>query len=153
MRVTMDGERIVPGIETVWPLTDLLVCNPRFLRGQAGEGSLEDGLRRLHAGGPRRAAVTLGGEGVLGLSEGRLVRVPGFPVTAVDTNGAGDVFHGACAVGELRDWPFEWTLGFAAAVAAMKCRSLGGRRGIPGLPEVAEFLAAHDRKDIAAALG
>ena len=33
MRVTMDGERIVPGIEDVWPRVDLLVCNPRFVRG------------------------------------------------------------------------------------------------------------------------
>jgi sugar/nucleoside kinase (ribokinase family) len=73
-------------------------------------------------------------------------------VAAVDTNGAGDVFHGACAVGELRGWPFDWTLTFAAAVAAMKCRWLGGRRGIPRLPEVAEFLHAHGRRDLAAAV-
>ena len=61
-------------------------------------------------------------------------------------------FHGACAVGELRGWPLEWTLVFANAIAAMKCRVLGGRRGIPRLPEVAEFLAAHGRRDLAAAV-
>jgi sugar/nucleoside kinase (ribokinase family) len=71
----------------------------------------------------------------------------------VDTNGAGDVFHGACAVGELRGWPLEWTLTFANAVAAMKCRFLGGRRGIPRLPDVAQFLAEHGHRDLAAALG
>jgi sugar/nucleoside kinase (ribokinase family) len=151
MTVSMDGERIVPGIEAVWPRVDLLVCNPRFLASQAGRGEAEEQLRRLRARGPARVAVTLAAEGVLGLSDDRLVRVPGFPVRAVDTNGAGDVFHGACAVGELRGWPFEWTLTFASAVAAMKCRWLGGRRGIPRLPEVAEFLAAHGRRDIAAA--
>jgi sugar/nucleoside kinase (ribokinase family) len=125
------------------------VCNPRFLASQAGPGDEAERLRRLHDAGPARVAVTLAAEGVLGLSRDGLVRVPGFPVEAVDTNGAGDVFHGACAVGELRGWPFEWTLAFASAVAAMKCRTLGGRRGIPGLPQVAEFLAAHGRKDIA----
>jgi hypothetical protein len=31
----------------------------------------------------------------------------------------------------------------------MKRRSLGGRRGIPRLPEVIEFLQTHGRKDIA----
>jgi sugar/nucleoside kinase (ribokinase family) len=152
MTVTMDGERIVPGIEAVWPRVDLLVCNPRFLTSQAGPGRVEDQLRRLRARGPARVAVTLAAEGVLGLAEDRFLRIPGFPVTAVDTNGAGDVFHGACAVGELRGWPFDWTLTFAAAVAAMKCRALGGRRGIPRLPEVAGFLAAHGRGDIAAAV-
>jgi sugar/nucleoside kinase (ribokinase family) len=151
MRVTMDGERIVPGIEAVWPLTDLLVCNPRFIRGMTGHAAAEDGLREMADRGPARLAVTLAEKGVLGFELGRWVRVPGFRVEPVDTNGAGDVFHGACAVGELRGWPLEWTLTFANAVAAMKCRTLGGRRGIPRLPEVAEFLAAHGHRELAAA--
>jgi sugar/nucleoside kinase (ribokinase family) len=152
MRVTMDGERIVEGIEDVWPLVDLLVCNPRFVRATTGHAALEDGLREMADRGPSRVAVTLAGDGVVGLEEGRWVRIPGFRVETVDTNGAGDVFHGACAVGELRGWPLEWTLALANAVAAMKCRSLGGRRGIPRLPEVVEFLHAHGRRDIAHAL-
>jgi sulfofructose kinase len=153
MRVTMDGERIVPGIEAVWPRTDLLVCNPRFIRGTTGHGAVEDGLREMADRGPSRVAVTLADKGVLGLEAGRWVRIPGFRIAPVDTNGAGDVFHGACAVGELRGWPLEWTLTFANAVAAMKCQFLGGRRGIPRLPDVAEFLAAHGHRDLAAVLG
>ena len=83
---------------------------------------------------------------------GRVGRAPAFSVPVVDTNGAGDVFHGAVAFGELRDWPFEWILVFANAVAAMKCRALGGRRGIPRLPDVRDFLVTHGRSDLAAAL-
>jgi sugar/nucleoside kinase (ribokinase family) len=153
MLVTMDGERIVPGIEDVWPRVDLLVCNPRFIRGMTGHAAVQDGLREMADRGPRRVAVTLAGEGVVGYTQGRWVRVPGFRIEPVDTNGAGDVFHGACAVGELRGWPLEWTLTFSNAVAAMKCRTLGGRRGIPRLPEVAEFLASHGHRELAAALG
>jgi sulfofructose kinase len=152
MRITMDGERVVPGIEAVWPRVDLLVCNPRFLAAMTGAQTPKDGLPALAARGPARVAVTLAEEGVLGYSAGQFVRVPGFPIQAVDTNGAGDVFHGACTVGEVRGWSLEWTLTFANAVAAMKCRFLGGRRGIPRMPEVAEFLAAHGHVDIAAAL-
>ncbi|MFA5028154.1 MAG: PfkB family carbohydrate kinase [Candidatus Methylomirabilota bacterium] len=152
MRITMDGERIVPGIEAVWPRADLLVCTPRFVRGVTGHAALEDGLRELADRGPSRVAVTLAEQGVLGLAEGRWIRIPGFKVEAVDTNGAGDVFHGACTLGELRDWPLERTLTFAGAVAALKCRVLGGRRGIPRLPEVAEFLGERGHPDIAACL-
>jgi sulfofructose kinase len=153
MRVTMDGERIVPGIEDVWPRVDLLVCNPRFLAAVTGEQMPKEGLQALAARGPSRVAVTLAEEGVFGYTEGHFMRIPGFPIKAVDTNGAGDVFHGACAVGELRDWSLEWTLTFASAVAAMKCRSLGGRRGIPRLSEVAEFLETHGCTEIADAIG
>jgi sulfofructose kinase len=151
MRVTMDGERIVPGIERVWPRVDLLVCNPRFLGAVTKEGGVDESLRALSGAGPSRVAVTLASEGVLGFTEGTFVRVPGFPIKPVDTNGAGDVFHGACTFGELRGWPLEWTLTFANAVAAMKCRFLGGRRGIPTLPEVQEFLAVHGYAELARA--
>jgi sulfofructose kinase len=152
MRVTMDGERVVDGIDEVWPAVDALVCNPRFVARVTGCPGLEDGLRALAARGPARVAATLAADGAIGLEGGRRVRAPGFAVPVVDTNGAGDVFHGACAVGELRGWPFEWTLTFASAVAAMKCRSLGGRRGIPRLPEVAAFLAERGHRDLAAAI-
>ena len=97
-------------------------------------------------------AVTLGERCALALTEGRFIRIPGFPVVPVDTNGAGDVFHGACAIGELRDWPFEWTLIFANAVAAMKCRVLGGRAGIPARDEVIAFLTDRGHGEIARAL-
>jgi sulfofructose kinase len=150
--VTMDGERIVEGIDAVWPAVDLLVGNPGFVARVTGRDGLEDGLRALADRGPARVAVTCGAEGALGLERGRVVPAPGFPVPVVDTNGAGDVFHGACAVGELRAWPLEWTLTFASAVAAMKCRVLGGRRGIPRLPEVAAFLAERGYGALAAAL-
>lgn len=152
MRVTMDGERVVEGIDRVWPAVDLLVGNPRFVAQVTGREGLEDGLRALGARGPARVAVTCGADGALGLERGHVVRAPGFPVPVVDTNGAGDVFHGACAVGELREWPLEWTLTFASAVAALKCRALGGRRGIPRMPEVAAFLAERGQADLAAAL-
>jgi sulfofructose kinase len=153
MMVTMDGERSVPGIENVWPRVDLLVCNPRFLAAEAGTNDLEAGLRVLVSKGPPRVAVTLAEEGALGLVDGRFVRAPGFCVTPlVDTNGAGDVFHGACVIGELRKWPLDWTLTFANAVAAMKCRKLGGRAGIPTMPEVRDFLVSNGHGALVQAL-
>ncbi|HEX2501424.1 MAG TPA: PfkB family carbohydrate kinase [Methylomirabilota bacterium] len=150
MRITMDGERVVDGIDAVWPAVDLLAGNPRFVAQVTGRTDPEEGLAALAARGPARVAVTLAAEGAIGLENGRLVRAPGFSVPVVDTNGAGDVFHGACAVGELRGWPLARTLTFANAVAAMKCGSLGGRRGIPRLPAVAAFLAERGHPELAA---
>ena len=153
MTITMDGERIVPGVENVWPRVDLLVCNPRFLATTAGTTDPEAGLRALASRGPPRVAVTLADNGALGLVDGCFVHAPGFSVSpVVDTNGAGDVFHGACAVGELRGWPLDWTLTFANAVAAMKCRKLGGRAGIPTMTEARAFIAANGHEALAAAL-
>ncbi len=108
----------------------LLVCNPRFLRATTGHAAPEDGLRELADRGLSRVAATLAGEGVVGLEEGRWVRILEFSVETVDTNGEGDVFHWARAVGELHGWFKELTLTFANAVAAMKYCVLVGRRDI-----------------------
>ena len=67
---------------------------------------------------------------------------PGFSIPVVDTTGAGDVFHGAFMVGLLENWSLEKILEFSAAVAAMKCRRLGGRVPIPTRQEAMAFLEA-----------
>jgi len=58
----------------------------------------------------------------------------------VDTTGAGDVFHGAFACGVALGYDLRENLRFASAVAALKCRKLGGRAGIPTMDEVRAFL-------------
>ena len=65
---------------------------------------------------------------------------PGFVVPVVDTTGAGDVFHGAFAFGLARGWDLRRIVEWSNAVAALKCRKLGGRAGIPTFAEVESFL-------------
>lgn len=104
--------------------------------------SPQDLLRRLHDLGPEVAAVTVGADGCW-YSDGAGVRqAPGFGVEAVDTTGAGDVFHGALGCGLARGWDLDTAMEFASAAAALKCRQLGGRTGIPTLAETLGFLRA-----------
>lgn len=65
-----------------------------------------------------------------------------FAIETVDTTGCGDAFHAAFIHGLLEGWAPPHLLRFAAAVAALKCRRLGGRAGLPTLPEVEAFLRA-----------
>ena len=58
----------------------------------------------------------------------------------MDTTGAGDVFHAGFIYGLLQNMNVTEILRFANAVAALKCRDLGGRKGIPTLEEVRDFL-------------
>jgi sugar/nucleoside kinase (ribokinase family) len=50
------------------------------------------------------------------------------------------VFHGAFAFGLARGWDVAANARFASATAALKCRALGGRTGIPSYDEVTAFL-------------
>jgi sulfofructose kinase len=72
--------------------------------------------------------------------DGEILYVKGFPIHVVDTTGAGDVFHAGFIYGLLQNWEVVEILRFANAVAVLKCLDLGGRRGIPVLGKVQEFL-------------
>ena len=92
------------------------------------------------------ACVTLGAEGSLTVSESGEVRTPGFSIPVVDTTGAGDAFRGGFIAAWLRAGAMaeiEPVLRYANAVAALKCRMLGGRDGLPTSDDVATFLRGH----------
>ena len=69
----------------------------------------------------------------------RIVYSKGFEVEAVDTTGAGDVFHAGFIYGLIKNWDVAEILRFANAVAALKCTRMGGR-SVPMLEEVDSFL-------------
>lgn len=64
-------------------------------------------------------------------------------IKAVDTLAAGDVFHGAFAVGLAEAMPVEQALRFASAAAALKCLRFGGRLGAPDRAETLAMMASH----------
>jgi sulfofructose kinase len=74
---------------------------------------------------------------------GRVRHVEAPKVKAVDTLAAGDVFHGAFAVGLAEAMPMEKALRFASAAAALKCLRFGGRLGAPDRAETLAMMAAH----------
>jgi sugar/nucleoside kinase (ribokinase family) len=129
------------------PLVDLLVVARRYAQQHTGHADpWEAGLALLETYGPRQVVIT---DGVRGCwfwdaarrNAGEHLHRPAFATDVVDTTGAGDVFHGAYLYAFLQGWPAERTLAFASATAALKCRNLGGRSGIPTCPQVEAFLA------------
>jgi sulfofructose kinase len=87
----------------------------------------------------RRAKVTVvtrGGLGCTAYANGETIEVPGFKVDPVSTLGAGDVFHGALVASLDRGLGLRDALRRANACAAISCRALDGRSGIPTWDEV-----------------
>ena len=94
--------------------------------------------------GAALVCVTLGAEGSLAWCGGREVRTPPFPVDCVDSTGAGDAFRGAFAAACLAspEGAIEDVLSYANAVAALNCRALGARGGLPTRDEVQQLMLA-----------
>ncbi|CAH1687522.1 Ribokinase [Hyphomicrobiales bacterium] len=90
--------------------------------------------------------VTGGSSGLSWCTSDKTVNsMPAFAVDAVDTNAAGDIFHGAFAVAMVEAMPLENALRFASAAAAIKCTRYGGRAGAPARHEVVRFLRERSR--------
>lgn len=114
------------------PQTDHAVFSEPGLAGYAaGARTVDDQLSFALARGCRLAAVTLGEHGLRWADASGLHSLPAFEVRAVDTTGAGDVFHGAFAFALGVGWPVRRAFQFSAAVAALKCTRPGGRAGVP----------------------
>lgn len=96
--------------------------------------------------GHRVAAVTLGAEGVLALDDDGYHYASGFVVEAVDTTGAGDVFHGGYIVGLLEQRPLDEILEFASSLAALNCTAPGARGRIATREEVEELRRSGQRR-------
>ncbi|CAN7739174.1 PfkB family carbohydrate kinase [Bosea sp. LjRoot9] len=99
------------------------------------------GLAKIAGNAETWLAVTLGKEGVLFVENGAIAHIPAFPVVAVDTLGAGDVWHGAFALALAEGQGERAAIRFASATAAIKCTRFGGRAGAPRREEVERFLA------------
>ncbi len=140
VKVCFDGNHPRPGLDALLPSVDWLVVAEPFPAAYTGEADLERAARGLLALGPEVVVVTLGERGCVLWTRDECLTVPAFPVQAVDTTGAGDAFHGGFIYAMLQGWDLRRVALFANAVAALNCRVLGGRRGLPGRAEVDALL-------------
>jgi len=133
--------------ELVACCTDV-VSSRDFAPSLTGHSAPMDALRALRDMGPARVAMTFGSQGVLGLENDLPLPVPSFAVPVKDTTGAGDAFHAGYAFALARGLEFQACLDWGSAVAGLKCRDWGGRRGLPHLPEVLRLLETGQRNSL-----
>lgn len=142
-----EGIPTVIDIDKVEPLTgelikeiDFVITSSQFPSLYTGISDQKKALLELQKHTNGFLCTTLGDEGAMALMDGEIVYSKGVPIKAIDTTGAGDVFHAGFIYGLLQNWEMEKILRFANAAAGLKCRDLGGRKGIPSLDEVQKFL-------------
>lgn len=150
LEVVGDFDNRYPGVEAVLELTDFPVTSRDFPERLTGEKDLLKSLpaifRRFKC---RLMAATLGRLGVLAWDGVRFLLCPGFRVDAVDTTGAGDIFHGAFVYGLARGKPLEEILEFACAAAALNCMASGARGNIAPLAEIEKLRRTGARSEMA----
>jgi sulfofructose kinase len=140
--VVVDVDTGVGEVERLLRTTDAVILAREFACALTGTADAAAAVAALaETTGAPLVAVTLGADGVIARAEGTTLHVAGFPVRAVDTTGAGDVFRAGFIHGLLSAWSLERTLAFANAAAALKCTIAGGRPGIPTIAAAEALIA------------
>ena len=129
-------------LERLLPLATHIVASEPAAASLAGTGDPAECVAVLANRYDVFTAVTAGPLGCYWTEHaGRPVRhVGGFAVPVVDTLSAGDVFHGAFALGLVEGRPMDAVIRFANAAAAIKCARFGGRSGSRSRAEVLAFM-------------
>jgi ribokinase len=134
-----------PLADDLLKLVDVCVLNEselETLTGSKGETMHEviAASWNLLGRGPRQVIVTLGSDGALVVDATSAEHVPGVPVSAVDSSGAGDAFIGSLAVWLAEGYDLTESARRANAVAALSVTRFGTQSSFPSRDEVTAFL-------------
>ncbi len=135
----LDAGSVHKGTKALITEVDYLVCSEKFAFQFTGGKEYSQALSILGET-VLNVVITLGGEGLIWKSSQDTGFLAAYSIKAIDTTGAGDVFHGAFAacLAEGKDWLS--TLQYANAAAALSCTKVGARRSVPNNFEVEDFL-------------
>lgn len=128
VKVSLDAGGLYKGIERLLPYVDILIPSAEFALGLTGETKIENAMSVLaEKYAPEILVVTDGSKGGYYWENGKAVHYDSMKVKAVDTNGAGDTFHGAFVTAYCRGKNTREACEFASAVAGFKCANKGLR--------------------------
>ncbi|MDD2504082.1 MAG: PfkB family carbohydrate kinase [Clostridia bacterium] len=141
VKVSLDAGGVYPGIEKLLPLVDFLIPSEEFVLKIMDKTNIKEAAAALYAKyKPEVFIVTQGSRGGFFYNGREYERYRSFTVDAIDTNGAGDVFHGAFIAGYVKGMDIRKTIHFASAVAALKCTQIGARNSVPSYDNTIQFL-------------
>lgn len=128
VKVSLDAGGLYEGIEKLLPYIDILIPSKEFALGFTKEKDVLSAIEKLHQDySPEILVVTDGSNGGYYYENGKILHYASVKVKAVDTNGAGDTFHGAFITAYLEGKNIKECCEFASKIAAYKCSNKGAR--------------------------
>lgn len=141
VKVLYDAGGLYDGVENLLCHTDILIPSEEFALKHTGADNVKDAAKIIFEKySPEIVVITMGKNGGV-IYDGKTIKnYPAFPVEAVDTNGSGDVFHGAFAFSVILGYDYYKACLFSSAVSALKCTKTGSRTAVPTFDETVKFL-------------
>ncbi|MEK9629333.1 MAG: adenosine kinase [Nitrospinota bacterium] len=124
---------------------DILFCNEVEAQAMTGEADSISAFKKLQAM-VDTVFLTLGSKGSLAGKDGQEpVQVKTFPVTAVDTTGAGDLFAAGALYGILKDYSLEESAIMGSYCAAQVVSHMGGRLPVHSHTDAEKILSEYKK--------
>lgn len=131
-KVLYDCGGLYAGVENLLALTDIMIPSEEFSLGHTGCKTAEEAAKKLYKTyHPEVVVITQGKNGGILYDGKKVIKYPIYPARVVDSNGSGDVFHGAFAAGVVKGYDYLKCCHFSSAVSALKCTGVGARESVP----------------------
>lgn len=141
VKVLYDCGGLYPGVETLLAETDIMIPSEEFALGHTGCKTAEEAAKALFdLYRPEIVVITQGKRGGLLYDGAAIKSYPIYPAAVVDSNGSGDVFHGAFAAAVVMGYDYEKCCHFSSAVSAIKCSGIGARESVPDFETVKKYM-------------
>lgn len=140
-------------IRSILPIVDIIKLSEEDMPYAAGIDEADTAVQVLRNEGVSLIIITLGERGAIVATADDSRTIPAYPVSVVDTTGAGDAFFGGFIAAFLRSQKQvqEVTIDdmvsyakYGAATAALSLTRRGGMPAMPTLEEVEGFISAHE---------
>lgn len=142
----IDAGRPKPEIIELSKMVKYLVCSKEFAEtitnikiDYENQQTLIDLYQKMKEIFNNTIVVTLEAKGCLYEYENNIKIMPSIKVKAIDSTGAGDIFHGAFTYGIAKNMPFEKILKLSNVTAGLSVTRIGGRNSIFSLEEIKEL--------------
>ena len=140
-KVLYDCGGLYEGVEKLLALTDIMIPSEEFSLGHTGCASAEEAAKKLYdTYSPEVVVITQGKRGGIIYDGKEIVSYPIYPAVVVDSNGSGDVFHGAFAAAVCKGYDYLKCCHFSSAVSGLKCTGVGARESVPNFETTKTYL-------------
>ena len=140
-KVLYDCGGLYAGVERLLAHTDIMIPSEEFSLGHTGAKTAEEAAVKLYdTYHPEVVVITQGKRGGIIYDGKEIVSYPIYPAVVVDSNGSGDVFHGAFAAAVCKGYGYLKCCHFSSAVSGLKCTGIGARESVPDFETVKEYM-------------
>ncbi|MBE6780340.1 MAG: hypothetical protein E7545_05100 [Ruminococcaceae bacterium] len=140
-KVLYDCGGLYDGVEKLLALTDIMIPSEEFSLGHTGCATAEEAAKKLFdTYSPEVVVITQGKKGGIIYDGESITAYPIYPAKVVDSNGSGDVFHGAFAAAVCKGYDYLKCCHFSSAVSGLKCTGVGARESVPNFETTKAYL-------------